>query len=208
MQKRSRSPRTRAAEWGRGARLPPRTYTRPVVPPPCRGPTALALRAVSWPFLAWVPGREVVGGRVIRVFSNLFGAVGAKAASVAMNLTWHADSAGLTPHQAPKKPPHEQHSLPTWHGGGTTMRARMREGKQRQPMGSIYIGGTTSIFSYLGRVKPPFGTCTVELSGNVDPQSGSWEGKLSNARGRASRARCMNFFPKIYEIPRTAAARA
>jgi hypothetical protein len=26
--------------------------------------------------------------------------------------------------------------------------------------------------------------------------------------GRAARARCMNFFPKIYEIPRTLAARA
>ena len=40
------------------------------------------------------------------------------------------------------------------------------------------------------------------------PGSGFWEGKLSNARGRAARARCMNFFPKIYEIPRTTAARA
>jgi hypothetical protein len=40
------------------------------------------------------------------------------------------------------------------------------------------------------------------------PQSGSWEGKLSNARGRAARARCMKFFSKIYKIPRAAAARA
>jgi hypothetical protein len=39
------------------------------------------------------------------------------------------------------------------------------------------------------------------------PQSGSWEGKLSNPRA-APRARCMNFFSKIYEIPRVAAARA
>jgi hypothetical protein len=34
------------------------------------------------------------------------------------------------------------------------------------------------------------------------------EGKLSNPRGRAAGARCMNFFPKIYEIPRAFAARA
>ena len=39
------------------------------------------------------------------------------------------------------------------------------------------------------------------------PPFGSWEGKLSNPRGRAARTRCMNFFPKIYEIPRTATAR-
>jgi hypothetical protein len=33
-------------------------------------------------------------------------------------------------------------------------------------------------------------------------------GKLSNPSGRATRARCMNFFPTIYEIPRAAVARA
>jgi hypothetical protein len=67
-QKRPRSPRTRAAEWRRGARLPPRTDARPVVPPPCRGPAALALGAVSRPFLARVLGREIAGVRVISVF--------------------------------------------------------------------------------------------------------------------------------------------
>jgi hypothetical protein len=35
-----------------------------------------------------------------------------------------------------------------------------------------------------------------------DWQSGSWEGKLSNASGHATRARCMNFFlTKIYANP-------
>jgi hypothetical protein len=72
-QKRPRSLRTRDTEWSRGARLPPRTYTRPVVPPPCRGPAAVALRAVSQPFLARVPGREVAGVRVISVFPFFLG---------------------------------------------------------------------------------------------------------------------------------------
>jgi hypothetical protein len=54
-----------------------------VVPPPCRGPAALALRAVSRPFLARVPDREVAGVRVIRVFPTLFEAIGAKATAVA-----------------------------------------------------------------------------------------------------------------------------
>jgi hypothetical protein len=48
----------------------------------------------------------------------------------------------------------------------------------------------------------------AELYERQRPGSGSWEGKLSNARGHATRARCMNFFPKIYEIPRAATARA
>jgi hypothetical protein len=39
------------------------------------------------------------------------------------------------------------------------------------------------------------------------PRSGSWEGKLSNERGRAARTRCMNFFSEIYEIPRVTVAR-
>jgi hypothetical protein len=34
-----------------------RTYTHPVVPPPCRGPAVLGLRAVSWPSLARVASR-------------------------------------------------------------------------------------------------------------------------------------------------------
>jgi hypothetical protein len=72
-QNRPWSPRTRAAERRRGARLPPRTRARRVVPPPCRGPAALALRAVSRPFLARVLGREVVGVRAIRVFLFFFG---------------------------------------------------------------------------------------------------------------------------------------
>ena len=46
-----------------------------MVPPAYRGPTVLALRAVSRPFLARVPGSEVASGRVIRVFVILFGAV-------------------------------------------------------------------------------------------------------------------------------------
>ena len=45
----------------------------------------MALRAVSRPFLARVPGREVVGDRVIRGFPILLGAAGAKAAAVAAN---------------------------------------------------------------------------------------------------------------------------
>jgi hypothetical protein len=48
----------------------------------------------------------------------------------------------------------------------------------------------------------------AELYERQRPQSGSREGKLSNPRRRAARARCMNFFSKIYEIPRAAAARA
>jgi hypothetical protein len=40
------------------------------------------------------------------------------------------------------------------------------------------------------------------------PGSESREGKLSNPGERAPRARCMNFFSKIYEIPRTTTARA
>jgi hypothetical protein len=48
----------------------------------------------------------------------------------------------------------------------------------------------------------------AELYERQRPGFGSWEGKLSRARGRAAGARCMNFFPKIYEIPRTTAARA
>ena len=47
----------------------------------------------------------------------------------------------------------------------------------------------------------------AELYERQSPGSGSWEGKLSRARGRAARARCMKFFSKIYEIPRAAAAR-
>ena len=41
--------------------------------------------------------------------------------------------------------------------------------------------------------------------GNV-PSWRTLEGKLSNPRGRAARARCMNIFPKIYKIPRARAA--
>jgi hypothetical protein len=58
--------------------------------------TSRAAAAVPWaervrpkgrprPFLARVPGREVAGVRVIRVFSTLFGAAGAKVAAVAAN---------------------------------------------------------------------------------------------------------------------------
>jgi hypothetical protein len=85
-QKQPRSPRTSTAERRRGARLPPCTYTRHMVPPPCRGPAALALRTVSRPSLARVHGREVAGVCVIRVFPVLFfGAAGAKVAAVAAN---------------------------------------------------------------------------------------------------------------------------
>jgi hypothetical protein len=48
----------------------------------------------------------------------------------------------------------------------------------------------------------------AELCERQRPGSGSWEGKLSNARCGVARARCMNFFSKIYEIPRATAARA
>ena len=41
--------------------------------------------------------------------------------------------------------------------------------------------------------------------GNV-PSWRTLEGKLSNPRGCAARARCMNFFSKIYKIPRARAA--
>ena len=41
--------------------------------------------------------------------------------------------------------------------------------------------------------------------GNV-PSWRTLEGKLSNPRGCAARARCMKFFPKIYKIPRARAA--
>jgi hypothetical protein len=47
----------------------------------------------------------------------------------------------------------------------------------------------------------------AELQESQRPGFGSWEGKLSNARGRAARA-MHDFFPKIYEIPRATAARA
>ena len=40
------------------------------------------------------------------------------------------------------------------------------------------------------------------------PGSGFREGKLSNPRGHAARARCMKVFSKIYENPRARAARA
>ena len=48
----------------------------------------------------------------------------------------------------------------------------------------------------------------TENQGLQRPESESREGKLSNPRGRAARARCMNVFPKIYETSRAVAARA
>jgi hypothetical protein len=48
----------------------------------------------------------------------------------------------------------------------------------------------------------------IENTWRQRPGSGSREGKLSNPRGRAARARCMKFFSKIYEISRASAAQA
>jgi hypothetical protein len=90
-----RSPRPRTTERRRGARLPPRIYTRPVVLPPCRGPVALALRALSRPFLARVPGRAIAGVRVIRGFFYSFWGAGRKsgrARVVAANLRRRAEA--------------------------------------------------------------------------------------------------------------------
>ena len=66
-----RSPRTRAAERRRGARVPVRTRTRPVVPPPYRGPAVVAIR---WPFGVLTRGSSRPGG------SGRPGGLGAKIA--------------------------------------------------------------------------------------------------------------------------------
>jgi hypothetical protein len=57
-----RSPRTHAAEQRHGARVPVRTRTRLVVPPPCRGP---AVVAILWKFgvLTGGPSRPRGSGR-------------------------------------------------------------------------------------------------------------------------------------------------
>ena len=49
---------------------------------------------------------------------------------------------------------------------------------------------------------------TAELYERQRPGSGSWEGKLSNPRGRAARARCMNFFLRKFTKSRAQPARA
>jgi hypothetical protein len=67
------------------------------------------------------------------------------------------------------------------------------------------LGNKTSLALYPKR-KQKYQNGNIHKKLTVPTSEG--EGKLSNPRGRAARARCMNFPPKVYEIPRTDAARA